>query len=128
MLLTGGDKHGYTSAEIYDPSSKSSCILPSLPSNIPPTKYGHTQDGPFVCGGGGPLAVKNSTCLQWNSEKGSWPVSHLLKKPRYNHVSWTPPNGRGTYLLGGWYSPRSASLIKSDGSEEDAFQLKYTTM
>ena len=116
VLLTGPD-----SIEMFNPATSSSCILPKFPTY----KEGHTQDGPLACGGD--YSYTNNTCLRWNSTTGSWSVSHRLKEPRQNHVSWTPPNGQGTYLLGGGYSPETVSLIKSDGSEEDVFKLKHDT-
>ena len=48
---------------------------------------------------------------------------------RGNHVSWTPANGTGTYLMGGSASAvgMTTTLITSEGGEETGFQLKYET-
>ena len=74
-----------------------------------------------MCGGEG----ATDTCLQWSPDTGSWEEKLHLDVERYDHVSWTPDNGIGTYLLGGWISERISTLVKPDGTQEAAFPLKY---
>ena len=76
-----------------------------------------------MCGGEG----ATDTCLQWSPDTGSWEELLTLDVRKSEHVSWTPDNGNGTYLIGGYYSRRTTTLIKHDGTQEAAFQLKYAT-
>ena len=67
------------------------------------------------------------SCLQWSPDTGSWEELLTLDVGRYLHSSWTPYNGLGTYLMGGFTSNMTSTLIKSDNSQEPGFQLKYET-
>ena len=72
---------------------------------------------------GGPATW--TSCLKWSPDTGSWEELLTLDIGRYEHVTWTPGPDMGTYLMGGEYSPRTTTLIKEDGTQESAFQLKY---
>ena len=118
-----------TKSEIYDPWTKTSCMLP----NITDIRVGHTQDGLLLCGGGaGFLAVDNTllTCLTWS--QGTWNVSHHMIYRRKNHVSWTPASGAGTYLMGGVFitdvpnPDKKTEIVKPDGTAEQGFDLATT--
>ena len=50
-----------------------------------------------------------------------------LEVGRYLHSSWTPDSSSVTYLMGGYTSNRTTTLITPDGSQEQGFQLKYET-
>ena len=123
ILITGGEG-GFgasQSAEIYNPVTKYSCILPQLPNE----RKGHTQDGPLLCGTSSINIGK--TCLTWNSESGTWPQSHNLYARKYGHVSWAPESGHGIYLLGGEIdlsNPRQTETIYLNGTVTNGIDLK----
>ena len=106
-------------AELFLPSSGTSCALPDLPDD----RYGHSADNNTLCGGSG------GNCLQWSPDTGTWEELLTLDVGRYNHVSWTPASGTGTYLIGGWDSDgrMTTTLITSEGGQETGFPLKYDT-
>ena len=119
ILITGGV---YTkTAEIFDPASKKSCALPDLPDY----RHDHSQNGNLACGGGGYSSNSGLTCIKWSKASGTWIESYRLKVASYEHVSWETPSG--VYLIGGKYSLKNSKLIKSDGTVEDGFNLKYDT-
>ena len=96
----------YKYAEIFLPSSGTSCTLPN-----PPHRGGNH--------------------FQWNSDTGSWQLV-ILDVGRENHVSWTPGTGIGTYLMGAGTAEKSetwktTTLVKPDGTKEPGFPLKYDT-
>ena len=118
VLITGSDTgSGRNTAELYLPPSGTSCPLPKLPDD----RHGHTvsEDG-LLCGG----EFTNDSCLQWSPDTGSWEEAVTLDV-RFNHISWTPVNGRGTFLMGGPSGKRTTTLIKPDGTQEPGFALKY---
>ena len=120
VLITGGT--GKNTAELYIPSLRTSCSLPSLPEE----RDVHTLDNDILCGGAG----TSDNCLQWSPSTGSWEALLTLDIRRYNHVSWTPGSGIGTYLMGGedasMNTPmNTTTLIKPDGTQEQGFPLKY---
>ena len=124
VLITGGyDFDNLVSAELFLPSSGLSCSLPNLPDQ----RGTHTVDSlGLICGGDYDF-IHNTTesCLKWRSDTGSWEKYLTLNIWRAYHASWTPSNGIGTYLMGGFYSNRTTTLIKPDGTQEPGFPLKY---
>ena len=121
MLVTGGkdgNNAGLNTVELFLPSDGTSCSLPPLPG----FRYSHTLDNNILCGG----FVKN--CLKLNPNTGSWEQLLTMSQYRNYHVSWTPNNGIGTYLMGG-ESPllKTTTLIKADGTLANTFALKYDT-
>ena len=70
-----------------------------------------------------------ASCLQWSPDTGTWEELLTLDVWRYGHVSWAPGNGNVTYLMGGSASEMwgTSTLIKSDGTQEPGFELKYDT-
>ena len=81
------------------------------------------MDNHILCGGGN----IGDTCLQWNPDNGTWEELLTLDVRRYDHVSWTPANGIGTYLMGGNGGIKTTTLIASDGSQVPGFALEYNT-
>ena len=120
VLITGGDGGDIAGAELFLPSGGTSCVLPSLPDIL--TR--HTVDNKLICGG----FYTKDTCLKWSRDTGSWEKLLTLEVGRRSHVTWTPQHGRGTYLMGGDLSSKTSTLIKNDGTQEQAFQLKYSTV
>ena len=120
VLITGSSLSD--TAELYQPSTGLSCALPQLPY----ARSSHTLErSGLMCGG----LHTSDTCLQWSPETwdhGSWQELHLDIE-RNGHVSWTPDNGIGTYLMGGYAPGRTTTLVKHDGTQEAAFPLKYDT-
>ena len=122
VLITGTEYPHMGTAELYLPSSSISCSLPKLPWK----RHNHILENlGLMCGGVG----TSGSCIQWNS--GTWDKLKLkLDEERYDHVSWTPDNGIGTYLIGGSLggNGRTTTLIKPDGTQEATFPLKYNTL
>ena len=114
VLITGGYPTENT-AELYLPSSATSCTLPGLPDS----RVYHSANGGLLCGG----YYTTDSCLEWSPDTGSWEEAVTLDVERDYHVSWT--STRGTFLMGGYYSARTTTLIKPDGSQEPGFPLKY---
>ena len=120
VLITGSLLTPYDTAELYLPFSGESCSLPQLPDD----RHGHTvESSGRLCGG----YDTSDTCLLWSPDTGSWEEELYLDTERHGHVSWTPDNGIGTYLMGGYgrENERTASLIKHDGTQEAAFTLEH---
>ena len=119
VLITGGHESGDNTAELYLPSSGLSCSLASLPD----TRSLHSvESSGLLCGGENTEDTVLDTCLQWRS--GTWEESLKLDNGRYGHVSWSPSSGSGTYLMGGYYTERTTTLIKPDGTQEPGFTPK----
>ena len=89
-------------------------------------RFFHTVDNHILCGGG----ITQDTCIQWSPDTGTWEDLLTLDVGRYYHVSWTPANGIGTYLMGGLGSAaqRTTTLISNDGSQMPGFPLEHNTM
>ena len=108
--------------ELFLPSDGTSCSLPPLPG----FRYGHTlnnNNNIILCGG----VVKD--CLKLNPNTGSWEQFLTMSQYRNYHVSWTPNNGIGTYLMGGDSGlGMTTILVKADETLEMTFNLKYNTM
>ena len=122
VLISGGYNSPLDTAELYVPSTGLSCTLPRLPDN----RYSHSlESSGLLCGGD--VSGTSDICLQWSPESGSWTEELHLNIKRSYHVSWTPDNSIGTYLMGGYPSYRTTTLIKNDGTQEAAFPLKYDT-
>ena len=124
VLITGGYAGGNTylnTVELFLPSDGTSCTLPPLAQ----ARYHHTVDNHILCGGSG----TEDSCLQWSPDTGTWEELLTLDVGRYNHVSWTPASGTGTYLIGGWDSDgrMTTTLITSEGGQDTGFPLKYDT-
>ena len=120
VLITGCYPADNT-AELYVPSTGASCTLPSLPDN----RYHHTvTEGGLLCGG----RDTSDSCIQWSPDSGTWEEALTLDVRRSQHVSWTPSSGAGTYLMGGYDSKRTTTLVNNDGSQEPGFPLKYDAM
>ena len=119
VLITGGSG-ARQSAEIYHPDRDSACVLPDLPDE----RYGHTQDGSLLCGGG----ETRKSCRRWNPENGVWDlVTESLTKQRGAHISWTPTDGSVTYLMGGYGSKITSEVITQDNSVSAPFTLQHKT-
>ena len=84
----------------------------------------HTVDNHILCGGPGFVF----SCLKWSPDTGTWEDLLTLDVGTYDHVSWTPANGIGTYLMGGNGGIRTTTLIASNGSQVPGFALEYNTM
>ena len=124
VLITGGyNGASLKSAEIFNPVTNTSCSLPLLPEG---RRY-HSQDGGLACGGNRKQEDEEplTTCVQWSPVSGSWTKSHTLREKRHAHVSWATASG--VYLIGSHDSLRTSELVKSDGSVEEGFSLKYQT-
>ena len=93
---------------------------------LPEMRALHTvSEGGLLCAG----LWTEDTCLQWTPATGAWEMALNLDVGRHFHVSWTPENSSGTYLMGGGPSFEESmittTLITPDGSQEPGFMLKY---
>ena len=107
-------------AELYLPSSGLSCSLPHLPDY----RAFHTQESSgLLCGG----YITDNTCIQWSADTGTWEEYLSLDMRRFDHVSWTPGTGVGTFLMGGGdgESSKTTTLVTPKGTQEPGFPLKY---
>ena len=119
VLITGSINYPDT-AELYLTSSNVSCSLPQLPD----IRMDHTlESSGLMCGGD----YTRDICLQWSPDTGSWTEELHLDTERAYHVSWTPDNGIGTYLMGGQVGGWTTTLVKPDGTQEQGFPLQYDT-
>ena len=89
--------------------------------------YGRTFDPPLVCGGikRDKNEITATSCSKFNFDDGSWTKSHELNEVRFDHISWTPSSGEGTYLMGGKYSPLTTEIVNINGVVKKGFNLKY---
>ncbi len=102
---------------IFLPYSGLSCSVASLHTR----RVDHTVESTgLLCGG----YTQMDTCLQWRPDSGTWEEVLTLDVERTGHVSWTPGTGIGTYLMGGYDSKRTTTLIKPDGTQEPGFTPK----
>ena len=96
ILITGGCcGSAFYSAEVFLPSTSTSCQLPGLVLG----RVDHTMAGLLLCGGccGGEA---RSSCEQFRPATGTWArTSHTLQQERGDHVSWSVEEG--TLLMGG---------------------------
>ena len=105
---------------MYIPSMKITCNLPNLPDK----RRAHTQDNSQICGGVDDAS--SSSCIEWNM--GTWNTSVTkLKNDRAYHVSWTPGNESGTYLMGGKGSIGERTELVKNGESVTKFNLHYKT-
>ena len=81
----------------------------------------HTVDNHILCGGPGAVY----SCIQWSPDTGTWEVLITMDAERVSHVSWTPANGIGIYLMGGQAHGDTTTLVKAEGSQETGFLLRY---
>ena len=102
--------------EVFNPSDKTGCLLPSLPDE----RYSHTMDSLELCGGYSTRTI----CITFTS--GQWVTSHALTEERYHHTSWS--TDVGTILMGGRDSGRTTEII-SQGEYEGVpgFDMQYNT-
>ena len=124
IIISGG--HGVNgveterSAELYLPSSNTSCMLPALPD----ARYYHSQDGTLLCGGD-----QEASCLTFNLTTGGWTrTPHNLTQERHGHVTW--PVEDGAILIGGEGSDaeNTSEIVRHDGTNEPTFNLHYSTV
>ena len=118
MIISGG-ADGRTSVEVFNPSDKTGCLLPSLPDS----RADHTMDSLELCGG---FYTSNTltTCITFSS--GQWVTSHALTEERWYHTSWS--TDAGIILVGGSGSGMTTEII-SQGEYEGVpwFDMQYNT-
>jgi len=97
------------------------CSLPNMIS----TRNEHYQAGELVCGGLGKSMEQGfgagQTCERFVN--GSWQISHILNKTRYQHVMWK--SSKGVILIGGNKQFNTTELLKDDGSSNYLFPVDY---
>ena len=135
MIITGGvgENRG---VELISPSGNVSCLLPNMPDG---GRKEHTYDHDLICGGTLGLGTQDLlgfssdvsfTCLNLTSS-GWVETNHSLydwfTSPLgiYRHSSWAVKDG--IILMGGYDNPfLTTELVKFDGTNEKAFDLKYS--
>ena len=123
ILITGG-YDAYSSAEVFLPSTSTSCQLPGLVARHGRDR--HSQDGLLACGGGCCGPDPDTSCEEFRPATGTWArTSHTLQQERQNHVSWSVEEG--TLLMGGFKHETTSEIVKHDGTTETSFEMKYDT-
>ena len=128
IIITGGKTEfgskDETLVQLFNENGTFICELPKLPEN----RFGHTQDGLVLCGGGN-TSYSIPTCLTF--ENGSWIESYNLIEPRYLHSSWTSPVGvmllGGKFFQGNFDLPATSELLIEDGQSVPNFDMHYNT-
>ena len=128
IIITGGKTlYGSkyeTLVQLLNENGTFICNLPKLPES----RFGHTQNGLVLCGGGN-ISYSIPTCLML--ENGSWIESYNLIEPRYVHSSWTSPIGimllGGKFLNGHFDPPTTSELLSEDGQSVPSFDMHYRT-
>ena len=133
VLITGGyysvigGIEEEQSAEIYHPDRDSPCVI----TNIPESRWQHTQDDTLMCGGGdGSYTTTPRTCRKWNADTGDWDlVTESLTEGRAGHISWRPAEGAVTYIMGGWSrSGTTSEILQHDNNRVSiSFTLQHNT-
>ena len=120
ILITGGSGTEH-SAEVFLPSTSTSCQLPGLVLG----RYRHTQDTFLLCGS--TYSDAWTSCEEFSPATGTWALTnHTLQKSRYGHVSWSVEEG--TLLMGGFSSGTTSEIVKHDATTETSFEMKYDTV
>ena len=83
--------------------------------DLPDRRYGHSQAGLSLCGGGVDEESRGS-CLTW--EREDWVRSHHLQYSRIYHSTWLSP--LGILLMGS----NTAELLHSNGTTSVLFYLQ----
>ena len=118
LLITGG--FSQNSAEVFLPSTSTSCQLPGMVFG----RHGHTLDNLLACGGC--CGEAGHSCEEFSPATGLWTNTfHTLLEGRDRHVSWSVEEG--TLLMGGGYSLTTSEIAKHDGTTETSFDMKYYT-
>ena len=79
-------------------------------------RYGHSQTGVTLCGGGPSGGESRGSCLTW--EGGGWVRSHHLQYSRIYHSTWLSP--LGILLIGS----NTGELLHSNGTTSVLFYLQ----
>jgi len=116
ILISGGDgpDDPVTTVEVNVPSTGQFCSFPDLPDE---SRYYHTMDGLFICGG------KVGNCLQFS--EGAWSTFYTLEGSYEGHSQW--PVEEGIVLLGGGIWGKNTEFVPTVGDVEGAtlFPLVY---
>ena len=115
LLIVGGNAAETSSELLYrsdENTPYTSCKLPSLPE----MRFHGTLNGYKYCCGG--EDASRSTCIEFQTQQGSWVTSNTNLPPRWYDISWATENG--IYLIGGESNDgdhsKTTTLVKSDGS------------
>ena len=137
MIISGGLGQNSSSVEVISPSGNVSCSLPNMPSG----RKEHSHAKSLICGGTAVIQDMGANNLQGsaanlefcvNLTSSGWvETNHSLynwfTSPLgiYRHSSWTVKDG--IILMGGYDNPfLTTELVKFDGTNEKAFDLKYS--
>ena len=128
LLISGGNPAGSEeNVEVLVPSTGYQCQLRKVwkllkifggmfRRNLPDRRYGHSQTGLTLCGGGPGGQEIRDWCLTW--EGGDWVRSHHLSYSRIYHSTWLSP--LWILLLGS----NTAELLHSNGTTSVLFYLQ----
>ena len=121
IIIMGGFRQG--GVELYNPKSKQSCHLASLPDD----RFSHSSCGDLVCGGGKSPSSQRS-CLHISTLLTPGSRRNIqLSQRRRDHLCWKMPGGDDeVLLLGGTYSPSSTEVVKGTKSSS-SFRLQDKT-
>ena len=118
VLITGGEGNSLTKAELFNPLSNRSCLLPPLSLG----RDYHTSCRNLQCGGWESDTTTRS-CRHINDSS----ITITLRQKRYRHLCWSLPGDQtDVLLLGGWGSSRTTERISGSSSSAN-FTLPYKT-
>ena len=113
ILITGG-QNSYTSVELFNPNTNTTCHLPSLPNR----RYKHVAAGNLICAGDTGLNFRAGTLYQNCTEfsKGTWITTNhtLIHEREYIWAHWIVEEG--IYLFDPHNPDSKSELIRFDGT------------
>jgi len=122
VLIAGGWYGGeVSSAEVYNPITRTTCSVGDLPAVRSSFSLCHGM----ACGGYPDTNYRS--CVKFEADGTFTPMFVTLREERYWHLCWSLPSGE-VLLLGGWGSPATTERVSADGSSSSAdFTLPYDT-
>ena len=104
--------------EVFNPSEKTGCLLPSLPEY----RESNTMDSLELCGGAMD-STTSTTCITFTS--GQWVTSHALTEKRSHHTSWS--TDAGTILMGGSSGMTTEIISQGEYDGVPGSHMQYNT-
>ena len=91
---------------------------------MPDSRFGHTMDGKWLCGGSTYFKTSKKCMSYTGSSWEPFPVDLLAD--RIYHVSWKRPDGK-LVLMGGQYSSETSEIMDFKSKPMKGFEMKYPT-
>ena len=125
MIAGGGYFERSKKVEVISPTNNVSCTIPDLPQE----RRLHSLDNNIVCGGYLAQATRKKRSIDFfgctEITRDGWISRNTLIHNRAGHNSWVVEDG--IILLGGGASSNTSEIAKTDGTNEELFDLRYET-